>query len=1130
MITDTPDPNATNIGPTTYVANGQSVVFNHWGDNFGNAPGIMNGYPTWGGGKHLQLMDQFNGQGITQMQGARITKYAAGDVAWSYVYNYSDGGAYGYSDEGIEGESIQTGENPDFFHGTVGGNSSMGTRTLTLSAVAMQRSATTSGSYILDISQAWNSGNPVTITGLSGSVYNLANWPNVVTIPIDTSVLQSSAFGPVKCGQDTTSTNPLVRAGDMQMTNPNNPLDLKTAHCMVTVTGGSSLAGPSPGFRNGYAILSGDFPEGVTISNTGVFTGGTQSMDITYRNPHGGEFPVPAIGQPSITPGKYTMVWQGQSTGSGTDGYQPNDVTGMFFSYDTYTAANGIGMKLITRIYGAVDSKHIAVGASNIQGPPNPYEAPIIIASGASGVISQDGTTVTARIPVNSNIYKFRNRSQIEIAGCTTAGISGHGTNPIVDFSNNTISWTTSAAPNSGQVCNGDTVTVQMPDTEYQAHIYPGAAPLGPSVTAPATVTLEPNQVNWNAGDVLEEPHHPMMSSEVDQMVHTIYNATPGKPRTYGEVFAVNGAGVSSTYRLKRFSIANPCSIYRGCGGTLEPVPYMQLDGGGSSTGPNAGAIALGTAPLNQNPIFKVGCVPNEIGGCSNKDEVFWAANGQAHSYLGWYPDSGEWNVWGLALGVENGVKGKAGMNNSATRYNGWLRTGSVWIQGFEDFTNSAGAMGSITFTKDGSTASSRFGYCNHNDNPIYISLGICTLPSIGSPVVDGGLRVNLFQAQGASTIAGINVSPAIPPAPTVTYTGTAGSINRIYVITYRTPLGLDSLPSASVTSTNTASVLDGSNFVTVTCPTIPPNAPAGSSLHVFTAINGALGSTRDLDNCSGGIVKDNGTKTVTQSSFPSRNAALTIAAGQLQTTKGIAFPVDDLLVDGVDVYLSRVSALTIGVGTSVGASNASISAANFIGSGKQLTNLNASSLTDGIVPVGQLPIFTAGIAGIVPASGGSAANFLSADGTWKIPPTGSTNPTIVGIQKWTGSNWSGAAYSDIVSLWSSCGGNYLKGDGTCDAGSNGIDLYWEQSTGCSSGSSIGNVCNGSVQLPAAMPDPNYNLICTPVATAGGSYTLTRSASSLPTSSGASISYEIGTLTGSAGSQIITATCHAHHN
>jgi len=53
------------------------------------------------------------------------------------------------------------------------------------------------------------------------------------------------------------------------------------------------------------------------------------------------------------------------------------------------------------------------------------------------------------------------------------------------------------------------------------------------------------------------------------------------------------------------------------------------------------------------------------------------------------------------------------------------------------------------------------------------------------------------------------------------------------------------------------------------------------------------------------------------------------------------------------------------------------------LGSVEQLNATQATSL---------LNVFTSGLKGLAPASGGGSSNFLRADGTWTTPPSGSGN------------------------------------------------------------------------------------------------------------------------------------------
>jgi hypothetical protein len=70
----------------------------------------------------------------------------------------------------------------------------------------------------------------------------------------------------------------------------------------------------------------------------------------------------------------------------------------------------------------------------------------------------------------------------------------------------------------------------------------------------------------------------------------------------------------------------------------------------------------------------------------------------------------------------------------------------------------------------------------------------------------------------------------------------------------------------------------------------------------------------------------------------------------------------------------------------------------------------NATNITSGVLPIAQLPAFTSGTAGIVPASGGGSSNYLRADGSWAAPSGGGGGGT------WTWAGPSAALDAGTVS------------------------------------------------------------------------------------------------------------------
>ena len=153
----------------------------------------------------------------------------------------------------------------------------------------------------------------------------------------------------------------------------------------------------------------------------------------------------------------------------------------------------------------------------------------------------------------------------------------------------------------------------------YGFHLYPGAEVLGPPVAG--GVPLEPNSVDWAPGDVIENPHNPsfnMVGRRTVLVQHTLKTAvTP-----MGIFGAFTARGSARTTFLPTWRNANPCSIYIGCGGTLQPILWSTYEG------PYYGLIAAQHAPLNQGALISIGCDPR---GCDHKSpyRVFQLQNGR---------------------------------------------------------------------------------------------------------------------------------------------------------------------------------------------------------------------------------------------------------------------------------------------------------------------------------------------------------------------------------------------------------------------------------------------------------------------------------------------------------------------
>lgn len=181
------------------------------------------------------------------------------------------------------------------------------------------------------------------------------------------------------------------------------------------------------------------------------------------------------------------------------------------------------------------------------------------------------------------------------------------------DDVNGTLKWS-QAGPDGTSA----SASIDLPASYYGFHLYPGAEVQAPQVAG--GVPLEPNSVEWTPGDVIENPHNPSftMGARSTHMVqHTLSNGT----NSSGQLWDFIGAGISANYYPSIWRNSNPCSLYIGCGGTLEPIRWH------SYSGPYRDLMSLRSAPLNQGALIEVGC---DLRGCDHKPpyNLFQLQNG----------------------------------------------------------------------------------------------------------------------------------------------------------------------------------------------------------------------------------------------------------------------------------------------------------------------------------------------------------------------------------------------------------------------------------------------------------------------------------------------------------------------
>jgi hypothetical protein len=651
-----------------------------------NLPGY-----SWGnaGGWSVQLGSSedgtFNTRGIGQMDVSRSVKHAVGDFAAQYVYAFTDGGATAQSDEGFALDTREGGETSQWFHGTVAEGAVPGTTLLPVTYVAGPQSqpTTTDGAYMLDISKGKISG---IVTGES----TLVEETSVYVMPVSAKLPVSTGIGVVN-----------TRIPRIKIENVPEAITLPNVRLLhgSFVTGKACLAG-------------GWYPEQVLVTQVGRPVNGQQDVTITHKNPNSNDAKSP------------TSLWQG-------------GICGQYLSLDRNVARDGFPTSY--EVVGATDASHLAY-TWDVRGGTKPnwlkvYEPPVVIKD-----LSRKDGVVTASFRSENQPYIFNHAASVVIADASNPTFDGTIHLPSYDDDlNRTLTWS-QAGPNETSA----TATINMPAAYYSFHLYPGAEVLGPQVAG--GVPLEPNSVDWAAGDVIENPHNPsfVMGGRMTGLVqHTLPNGTSSD----GQIWGFSGAGISANYLPSAWINNNPCSLYIGCGGTLEPIRWK------SYTGPYRELINLRTAPLNEGDLISVGC---DSRGCDHKApyRLFVLQNGS----MLYDPADGNFTVPKMSAALFSG------------RFNGPLTTTQIDLEDPRSpdqsltLTNSGGRLvirSHLSRDTQGGDSSSSL------TANIVDQSGSSTPPVVATVVANRGVRAACAQgylcnsSRGRITLASSNSVPA---------------------------------------------------------------------------------------------------------------------------------------------------------------------------------------------------------------------------------------------------------------------------------------------------------------------------------------------------------------------------------
>lgn len=506
-----------------------------------NGPGFNWGNAGgWSVQHGLSEKGTFNTRGIGQMSVSNSEKHATGDFAAQYIYAYTDGGVTAQSDEGLTLDTREGGETDDWFHGTVSEGATPGSTLLPVRYVPGPHSenTTTDGAYMLDITKG-------AISGIVTGPESLVSGTSVYVMPVSAKLPVSTGIGIV--------------------TSPIPSIQIKNVPEKITLSDVRLLRGS---FTTGKACLAGGwYPEQVLVTQVGSVKDGSQDITIIHKNPNGRDEKNP------------TSLWQG-------------GICGQYISLDRNWDRDGF--RTSYEAVGATDASHLAY-VWNVKGGTKPnilkvYRAPVLLKT-----LSRSGGVVTASFARANESYIFNQAATVVIADASNPSFNGDFHSPqYLEDSDRVLKWV-QAGPDE----KAASATIDLPPSYYGFHLYPGAEVLGPQQAG--GVPLEPNSVEWTPGDVIENPHNPSFAMN-GRMTELFQHTLPNGYSSNGQRWDFFGSGISANYRPSAWRNANPCSLYIGCGGTLEPIRWNTY------LGPYREWLNIRNAPLNDGTLFTVGC------------------------------------------------------------------------------------------------------------------------------------------------------------------------------------------------------------------------------------------------------------------------------------------------------------------------------------------------------------------------------------------------------------------------------------------------------------------------------------------------------------------------------------------
>jgi hypothetical protein len=518
-----------------------------WANFFESAPGFSRGnQPVGQGGWSSVFMHeeslQDNTPGSAEMINPTLTHTGVGDTNVAYLYGWCYGGTTAGSDEGCKILGANGGESSTTYQGTVtaGGTGATTIKTACTSDCGNQGD----GRYLIDkanstgTSKALAAGYVTAITQPSGFT------PGAFTSSV--AVTPSSAWGTLVSDVATAIGSP---AG-------------------ITYTPETFTVNVLNGNFNTSELLcfAGQFHEQVRATSVTAASGGQQTITVSLRQPHeAGSWLMQ--GGPCGTLIDFTA---NQTTVGSTVLRYPVPIIGATDSntliYRWFSAASGQGVSY--RMGNILLGQHSMKTLTNTSGT-------VTMLDNAGGINSQTG---------------FLNAPMITISGATDSAFNGPCTNTLYNQSTGYFTCT-----QSGSIGHtAATATIAVGDTPFgnaDFTLWPSAEVIDVQneaqtpPTVDGTLTVEPNNVAWSVGDVVEEPHH-----YAAILAHTRGSIAYNNP-TVQDVgilrYSVSGAGaigagptnVSSAHGALAFENNNPSTMYQYFGGNAYPMGGVGLMG-----------------------------------------------------------------------------------------------------------------------------------------------------------------------------------------------------------------------------------------------------------------------------------------------------------------------------------------------------------------------------------------------------------------------------------------------------------------------------------------------------------------------------------------------------------------------